>query len=360
MHYSTLLSLVRLGISHTPDKVPESIDWSEIQVQSSKQGVTAIVWDAILQLYNQGLLVDGRTLDVQLKKQWIGIVIQKYERKYDDYRKAIGELASFYNRHGFKMMVLKGYGLSLNYPVPEHRPCGDIDLWLFGKQREADNAISNNLCISIDKSHHNHTIFSYRGYSIENHYDFVNDHSDRSNAQIERIFKKLAESDDNYTTITGEKVYLPSPDLNALFLLRHTMSHFASTSMSLRQILDWAFFAEKNTKSINWDWLQDVLERFHMMDFFYCMNAICVEDLGFDSSIFPSSPFLPSLKERILADTLSPEFNESIPSGRLARIFFKYRRWRANNWKQRMCYKEGLLEMFVTLGWSHLVGPKMG
>lgn len=38
------------------------------------------------------------------------------------------------------MMVLKGYGLSLNYLKPSHRPCGDIDIWLFGKQKEADDA----------------------------------------------------------------------------------------------------------------------------------------------------------------------------------------------------------------------------
>lgn len=353
---SPLLQIVRLGIGHL-GAIPEFIDWHSIHSSSSEQGVSAIVWDGILKLYNQGLLVDGRALDVKLKKQWIGTVFQNYEGKYSDYRKTIGKLAAFYNRHGFKLMVLKGYGLSLNYPVPEHRPCGDIDIWTFGNYREADDALSKELCVPIDSSHHHHTVFTFGGYSVENHYDFVNIHAHRSSAEIEKIFKELAQSDENYTIVDGEKVYLPSPDLHALFLLRHTMSHFASTSMSLRQILDWAFFVEKNTQSIHWDWLLDVLDQFHMMDFFRCMNAICVEDLGFDSSIFPANPFLPALKERVLADTLSPEFNETAPSGRLGRIIFKYRRWRANNWKQRMCYKEGLLESFITLGLSHIVGP---
>lgn len=354
---SLILQLVRLGIGHESGPLPPSLDWETIQVQSSAQGVTAIVWDAILKLYDQGLLTDGRLLDVPLKKKWIGIVYQNFERKYGDYRKVIGKLAAFYNRHGFHLMVLKGYGLSLNYPVPEHRPCGDIDIWAFGHYREADAAIEKELGIPIDKTHHHHTVFSFRGYSVENHYDFVNVHGHRSSAKIEKIFKQLAKSDEYFTVIDEEKVFLPSPDLNALFLLRHTMSHFASTCINLRQILDWAFFVKKNTDSIHWEWLQGVLEQFYMTDFFRCMNAICVEDLGFDSSIFPPNPFLPSLKERILADTLSPEFNVPAPSGRLLRIIFKYRRWRANNWKQRMCYKEGLLDSFITLGWSHIVGP---
>ncbi len=354
---SSLLAIVRLGIGHS-NKVPEVIDWQSVRSLSTGQGVTAIVWDGILKLYDQGLLVDGRALDVKLKKQWIGTVYQNYESKYADYRKTIGQLAAFYNQHGFKLMVLKGYGLSLNYPIPEHRPCGDIDIWAFGKYQEADTAIFKELGIPIDSSHHHHTVFSFGGFSVENHYDFVNIYAHRSSTEIEKIFKELAQLDDSFTMIDGEKVYLPSPDLHALFLLRHTMSHFTSTSMSLRQILDWAFFVEKNTNKIHWDWLQGVLNKFHMMVFFRCMNAICVEDLGFDSSIFPQESYYSALKERVLADTLSPEFHDSAPSGYLANIFFKYRRWRANNWKQRMCYKEGLLESFITLALSHIIGPK--
>lgn len=354
---SLILQLVRIGIGHGLGPVPPTIDWEKIHAQASEQGVTAIVWDAVLKLYDQGLLTDGRHLEVLLKKQWIGTVLQGYEQKYEDYRKAIGKLAYFYNHHRFRLMVLKGYGLSLNYPVPEHRPCGDIDIWAFGKYQEADAIVEKELGIPIDKTHHHHTVFTFRGYSVENHYDFVNVHGHRSSAKIEKIFKQLAESDECFTVIDGEKVYLPSPDLHALFLLRHTMSHFASTSMSLRQILDWGFFVEKNTDSIHWDWLQDMLEQFHMTDFFRCLNAICVDDLGFDRSIFPAMLCFPDLKERVLADTLSPEFNESVPSGRLKLVLFKYRRWRANNWKHRMCYKEGLLESFITLGLSHIIGP---
>lgn len=39
------------------------------------------------------------------------------------------------------MMVLKGYGLGKNYPAPNHRPCGDIDIWNFGRQEEVDALI---------------------------------------------------------------------------------------------------------------------------------------------------------------------------------------------------------------------------
>lgn len=65
-------------------------------------------------------------------------MLQNYEYRYELYRRAIAELAGFYGEYGLKMMILKGYTCSLDWPKPEHRPCGDIDIWQFGKQNEAD------------------------------------------------------------------------------------------------------------------------------------------------------------------------------------------------------------------------------
>lgn len=71
------------------------------------------------------------------------------------------------------MMILKGYACSLDWPKPEHRPCGNIDIWLFGKQKEADALLANKKGLEIDSSHHHHhTIFYWRDFMVENHYDF--------------------------------------------------------------------------------------------------------------------------------------------------------------------------------------------
>ena len=117
---------------------------------------------------------------------------------------------------------------------------------------------------------------------VENQYDFINIHHRKSNIELEKIFKELGEDDSYSIEIEGKKVYLPSPNLNALFLLRHTMAHFAATEISLRNLLDWAFFVKAHFKVIDWAWLQDVLKRFGMEEIFSIFNAICIEDLGFD------------------------------------------------------------------------------
>lgn len=105
--------------------------------------------------------------------EWIGETLQGYEYRYELYLRTIAELAGFYNNHGYKMMVLKGYACSLDWPTPEHRPCGDIDIWLFGKQKEADAILEKEKGVEIDSSrHHHHTVFYWCDFMVENHYHF--------------------------------------------------------------------------------------------------------------------------------------------------------------------------------------------
>lgn len=78
---------------------------------------------------------------------------------------------------------------------------------------------------------------------VENHYDFIDVHHRKSGPKLEAILKELGGDDRLSVELYGEKVYLPSTNLHALFLLYHTMLHFTSTEMSIRQLLlDWGLF----------------------------------------------------------------------------------------------------------------------
>lgn len=354
---NTFLSLVRLGISHIVSNRLESINWDAVEALATKQGLSAIVVDGVEQL------PESKRPPKDVLLQWIGNTLQSYEYRYELYRKAIAEMAAWYNSHGFKMMVLKGYACGLNWPKPEHRPCGDIDIWLFGQQKEADALMAKELGINVDNSHHHHTVFKWRGFSVENHYDFVNVYSEKSGKKLEKVFKELGQ-DDTYwvemsdtTTDTATKVYLPSPNLHALFLIRHMVSHFAAAEITLRQVLDWAFFVENHTKEIDWDWLLPLLDLYHMKEFFNCINAICVEEFGFSSSMFRIVQFSPALKDKILSDIFDPEYIAEEPKGFSRRMLYKYRRWQGNAWKKRLCYNESRWSLFWTGIWAKLIKP---
>ncbi len=283
--------------------------------------------------------------------------MQNYEGRYASYEKAIGSLAGFYNQHGYKMMVLKGYACSLDWPNPKHRPCGDIDIWLFNQQAAADKELVSSFKFKIDSSHHHHTVFGWGGFSVENHYDFINVHHHKSNAEFEKILKQLGEDDSHFVVLNGENVYLPSPNLHALFLLKHLMMHFASEGIMLRQVVDWGFFVEKHSKDVDWNYVQEVLERFGVHQMFNTINAICVRDLGFDVAYFPTVQFDPNLRDRVVNEILAPKYSASVPKNIFSRVAFKVRRWRDNEWKHQLCYKDSMWSAFWSGAWNHLLKP---
>ena len=346
-----LLALTRLGLGNTCDVLPESINWAELKVLAEQHGLSAVVLDGIERL------PESKRPPKEFLLQWIGEVLQSYECRYEQYRKTISEMAGFYNSYGFKMMVLKGYACSLNWPKPEHRPCGDIDIWLFGKQKDADDELAAEKGIKIDTSEHHHTVFYWHEFMVENHYDFINVHHHKSNAKIEVILKDLGNDDSHFIELYGEKVYLPSPTLHALFLLKHLMMHFAAEGVMLRQVIDWGFHAKVHSNEIDWEWLEGVLKQYGMYEMYNTLNAICVEDLGFDSCIFHNVQFSPYTKEKVLDEILYPKYEAKLPKWFLHRFIFKIRRWKANEWKHTLCYKESMWSAFWSGVWNHLLKP---
>lgn len=362
------LGLVRLGIGN--DNLNDNlnldlngygeVDWEEIQALANSQGLTAIVLDGVEKMRSTSSAV--KLPEKKVMVQWIGEVLQNFEYRYELYRRTIAEMAAFYNGNGCKMMVLKGFACSQNWPKPEHRPMGDIDIWQFGEYKKADALLTSEKGIEVDNSHHHHTVFHWRDFMVENHYDFINIHHHKSNVELEKELKRLGSDDSHFVEVYGEKVYIPSPNQHALFLLKHTMNDFTSFSMTIRQLLDWAFHVEKYGKEIDWQWLIGIVEKFHIKDFFDCVNAICVEDLGFDFGGLKAYGLKltvvdKELKDRVLKDILHPEFSVSEPAKLLPRLAYKYRRWKGNAWKHRLCYKESMWSAFWSGVWNHLLKP---
>lgn len=366
------LQLVKLGIGNAAtERLPLSIDWDKVEVLAEKQGMLGVAYDGVIRLTDSIDSSDFFPLTVKLR--WMGKMMQGYAQRYVLYKKAVEDLGAWYNAHGYWMMMLKGLACGMDWPKPEHRPYGDIDIYLYGRQKEADDEMVASLRLQdhgfkIDNSHHHHTVFQWQGFTVENHYDFLNVHHHRSNKELEDLLKSLLFSDRSSSprveavsveSVGGEefKICFPPANFNALFLLRHAMSHFASTGMNLRQLLDWAFFVEKHGKEVNWYWLHGVLKKYGMMKMYDVMNAICVEDLGFQFNDNLNANVDNALRERVLCDILSREFDEDTPKNVWKRLTFKYRRWKANAWKHELCFNDSFASALWSGVKSHMMKP---
>lgn len=373
---NSFLQLVRLGVGSSKEALSSNdIDWVQLKALADEQGLTAIVLDGMDRIQGLNGSQDSQvrmsdkveasvqeSLPLEMKLEWIGEVLQNYEQHYVVYEKAIGSLAKWHNQNGYKMMVLKGYACSLDWPKPNHRPCGDIDIWQFGQQKEADKELGSwfkdhGSRSVIDASHHHHTVFEWQGFTVENHYDFINVYHHRSHVTLEKVLKELGEDDTYLVEINGERVYLPSPNLHALFLLKHAALHFVGTELTFRQVLDWAFFVQKHGKDVDWKWLHGVLEEHGLMPFYQIINAICVGDLGFDAKIFPKNQHLPELKDRVIEEIFASVYQGSESSNMFVRQIKRFKRWKGNAWKHELCYKESMWSAFWSGVWGHLLKP---
>lgn len=355
-----LMSMIRCAVrEHCYEyQLYNSIEWNSMFALANQQAIPVLLADG-LQVYlsahpNAKPFANESVADKQKRMQWLAQVMA-YEHLYAKHEKTMADLAQLYATKGIRMMVLKGYGLSLDWPVPNHRPVGDLDIYNFGKWREADALVEEQCGINVDDGHEHHTVFNFKGVAIENHYDFINTKAHRDAPKIEAVLKALAEKDSKEIEVQGATIYLPSADFNAIFLMRHMGQHFAGEHLNLRQVLDWGFFVRAHHEEVDWNKAITFLKEIGLYTFFCQINAICIDYLGFDETVFPSVERKEGLEGRIIADILHPEFAEEKPSsGLLTILTFKFRRWWHNRWKHPLVYKEWLLPMFLTLLWSHL------
>lgn len=347
-----MLRLLRLGIGKADAVQGDAamledgaVDWKTMMQASINHGIMTLCCDGygkVKELFHISETgIESPALEDN-RMEWIGYTFV-LESSYINYRAIIAQLAKFYAKRGIDMMLLKGYGLSLHYPIPSHRPTGDIDVFLFGKWREGDEAIrKKGIKIKIDSEHH--TTFKIGGVTVENHYDFVNTRIRRSSRLLEKEFKALAMNGERQQIdINGVTVFVPTPNLNALFLLRHTAGHFASEGIKLRNVLDWAFFVEKQGTLVDWNRLWQLAKEYNMHRFLECLNAICVEDLGFANELFPHKDCDKSLKTRVLEEILAgPDIKKD------ASAWLRTKRWWQHRWKHEICYSDSMFSSFIT------------
>ena len=370
-----LLNLIKIALGKsTKCTLPNTLEWNILFDMSMKQCVPSVVLDGLNKSLASEPCQDDKGIGKMDKLKWLSMVLNM-ERQYTIHESVIAELAAFYQRAGYQMMLLKGYGLSKYWPISNHRPTGDIDIYLIylnpegkGKSRPAwecaDKLITEKLGIQIDNSHHHHSVFTYKGIMVENHYDFVNVHSHRSNRWIENEFKTLALTrNEEYIFDNGAKLLFPSPLLNCLFVARHNAIHFAAEHLNLRQLLDWALFVEKRHKDIDWDYFWTIVKKMGMEKFVLCMAFIAIRQLAFEKDVF----HIPDenmhfqkcehdLIDKVLDNILHPTDEANDGKG-IAYVINRYKLWKSNLWKHRIVYSDSVFSTFCAQIKSHLMKP---
>ncbi len=320
-------------------------DWNELFELSSCQGINAIAL--------MGVEKGHLRPEIEVLYNWIGAVAYN-KTYYDNHVKAVKSLSRQIKVAQAEMMILKGISLSMYYPDPAAREFGDIDIYTYGADGIVNRVIESK-GIKINKGPV-HDEFDFENEHIEHHKLFVSNYSRLSKKVNEYL---LSLTKDNKGTL-HDGVYYPCPDFNVIFLLRHTMKHFTGEGVTLRQILDWGLFLDKEGKSVNWNSVRPFLIETKMDTAFNVITRIAeiVYGLKFDSYYIsdPNESLTNKVLDEIVITTLHAELGYSMP----VRAFKKAKRVLARRW----LYTSGIIPdrfwrdfMWWTIK-GHIFNPK--
>ena len=180
--------------------------WDDIFRMAADQGVCAVIGDGMERLPEK--LRPPR--DIRLR--W-ALTAERQEKRYRRQQEKTAKMAAAFAENGIRMLVLKGLGLSRDYPVPAHRECGDIDIYLFGASDEGDRLLLQmgaQPYFDVPK-HSSHT---WDGILIENHRTILNVRRNRSERELNALLTAVLEQEG--VCEIGENIAVPPYTCSAM------------------------------------------------------------------------------------------------------------------------------------------------
>jgi len=239
---------------------------------SARQGVLAIVYEVVSALPKEQQ--PPRNLNIK----W-ALGTESIEQRYQRQFSVANELACCYRKSGISLIILKGLGLACYYPIPNHRECGDIDIYLTAQ--DDTNILDIRSKRESGHSYYKHDSFYYNGTCVERHNYFT---SFRGNGEIkwfENLLHKHIDVMSEYSQLGDTLLYVPNPTVNALFLAYHSINHFLIEGITIRHLLDWGLFIKQEQNNIDWHYFYEVCDRMRYSKFIDTINGILVNKLGF-------------------------------------------------------------------------------
>ena len=272
------LELIKIALhdDYLPE-LPNRINWQEVYNVCEQQSVNTITWPAIQKLQKSEILITTSDKMQLLVMKWFGYSSIQ-EKRFLQYKKTIDELAIWFKANGIDTLILKGLGLSKYYPVPNLRPCGDIDIYLFGDYVKANKQVEHE-GIEVNYEEVKHSVFTYNDFTVENHLTLF----DVEQSKIERRTESYAVKNKEACILTDDGYYILNENANYLFLLRHLAKHFGDNEgISLRQLVDFGLFAHAEESKIDRKQLENVLKETRLTRINDILVSIAGEVTGWD------------------------------------------------------------------------------
>lgn len=342
-----LLSFIKNAIGWSDlSSIPDDVDWSALLRLSQEHGVLTIFAEGY-EKYLKLAQKNSPRMSQALALEFVGNAYS-YEKVYLQHLRALKVLSDVFTKAGIPFLVMKGLSCGKYYPNPNHRPCGDIDIYV-GDEYEKSNIMLRESGIKVEPHYYRHSVSSICGVTIENHRILCDLRGPRRQTrEFEDLLKEFANLSLKQGELYGNdfpSAHYPLSDFNSLFLPWHVSAHFEFEKVTLRHLLDWALFLEHEGKKINVKLFREAKQKF---TFGYGPFADILTDLSIRYLELPTKDLPIEIIEdaekvnRQLADRVFDRmFEDSIPASdtnvwRERWKLFKYI-WK-DGWKYRALY----------------------
>lgn len=334
-----LLELLRTSLKD--NKADQSVfqgatreDWSKVIQLAERASVSGFAFDGVSKL-EKGTVPPNVVFDMF-------DFIRAAESKYAKQEAAVGELSATLSKKGIDTIVLKGLGLSLNYPHPTHRHGCDIDIFTRLKDTVTEGR-SNATKILDDmmakdgveveeygNAKAKHSKFKYNGLTIENHRFFVNKYNMKSAGLVDKLLHEKLNPVEKVLP-NGTKILVPSNEFNTIFLAQHAFQHFVFGGIDLHNLVDWSMHIDKNGLTVPKELKGTQLEKF-----MYALTNVSNKYLGTDVKVPEDKEF----EQKVINKIVSLKENNP-PKGinNFELLLFKTKRF-LHNYKETKPYTE--------------------
>lgn len=352
---STLINIIKLSLWNKPYENPSLIsfsykEWIELYDQACYQGLAAIFIDGVDKLEQK-----SKACQKFLSNEGVQAVIGS-EAQWLEQKQVLMSFSTFLHNHGLKTLLIKGLGLSLYYPNPKHRECGDIDIYLFGHYDEGNRIAEQELGGMVEAFSMKEDHIVIGNISIDNHKDFLWTNNDK-NREIDRYLKRLLQ-DNLLPKFIETEILLPTAEFNFLFLMVHSYGHFMREGMPLRQITDIACFLKENEKKLDWQKCEQTLQKFRLKKF--ADGIIAFIEYYFGLSFVYSPKVNIELLKMMMNDIIGHSHAVVYHKSRIAsKLYIARTSWK-NRWRYNAFYEGGYRKFVfeslkrITLSLPHL------
>lgn len=353
--YSQLIFLLQATLGEMPKSVEKKLDLKALLKLSQQQEIPTIALDGLQKLstaYDGVLRQDVQTKAV--KMQWIGSLMAQ-ERRYAANYCAAKNLSELYDSNGICTYVLKGFSISQLYPVPSHRFSCDLDCFLLNKSDgcnayESGNSLVASTGCNVEADYYKHSVFSYKGLSVENHRYCCSVKRSKRTRELERYLEGLL---DGYTPqyIDDTKLALPPEMFQALFMIEHSNGHFLYSKMSIKHVCDWAMMRQAFKDTLDWKEFDKQCIRFGLKNFVDCLNHLADYILG-----KCSYQDLRSIDKRVLDDTFKEvKLSKNLMKQRIEKAIGVLR----SSWKFKHFCGDSMIKELSYSVWAYLREDKL-